>query len=137
MLTFEQWAIIADIYTPLLVMASGVIVWQERQSSSNWQLLRKMHLLPIGLTLIVSFTSSLIDRLLGIWPSFNSDFSTHTAVALVFVVHICVYRPSWRLASIVSLFAYLQLMNHQDYHTYLDMITTTAFLLPFFWKIWR
>ncbi|WP_117233867.1 hypothetical protein [Vibrio maerlii] len=137
MLTFEQWAIIADIYTPLLILASASIVWRERQGSGCWLLPSAKHLIPIVLTLVASFASSLVDLLLGIWPSFDSDYSTHTAVALVFVVHICLYRPGWRFAAILSLAAYLQLMNHQDYHTYLDMITTIAFLLPLFWLIWK
>ncbi|MEZ9710854.1 hypothetical protein AB4254_19465 [Vibrio breoganii] len=130
-LTFQQWALIADIYTPLLALWSVVLLRQEPKP------LRKASFTALMVTIGIVYGSRFIDEWLGIWPAFHSDYSTHTAVALALVVHIVIKVGIWgRLVAAGSLLAYLQLMNHQEYHTYLDMVSTTIYLLPLFWVSW-
>ncbi|GAB7220301.1 hypothetical protein [Vibrio comitans] len=130
-LTFEQWAFIADTYTPLLALWSAILIFREPSQH------RKINLTALIVTLCIVYVSRFIDEWLGIWPTFSSDYSTHTAVALALVVHIAIKVGVWgRLVAVGSLLAYLQLMNHQDYHTYLDMVSTIIYLLPLFWVSW-
>ncbi|GEA50021.1 hypothetical protein VIN01S_08250 [Vibrio inusitatus NBRC 102082] len=130
-LTFEQWALIADIYTPLLALWSVRLILREPAQS------RKISLTALMVTICIVYVSRAIDEWLGIWPTFGSDYSTHTSVALALVVHIAIkVGVRGKLIAVGSLLAYLQLMNHQDYHTYLDMMSTTIYLLPLFWVSW-
>ncbi|GEM79615.1 hypothetical protein [Vibrio superstes] len=130
-LTFQQWALIADIYTPLLALWSVRLLLQEATP------LRKISFTALMVTICIVYGSRFMDEWLGIWPAFKSDYSTHTAVALALVVHIVIKVGLWgRLVAVGSLLAYLQLMNHQQYHTYLDMVSTVIYLLPLFWVSW-
>ncbi|GEA59825.1 hypothetical protein [Vibrio comitans] len=130
-LTFEQWALIADIYTPLLALWSARLILRETTHN------RKISLTALVVTICIVYVSRFVDEWLGIWPAFSADYSTHTAVALALVVHIAIKVGVWgKLIAVGSLLAYLQLMNHQDYHTYLDMVSTIIYLLPLFWVSW-
>ncbi|GAD79106.1 hypothetical protein [Vibrio ezurae] len=131
-LSFEQWALIADIYTPVLVVISLRLLYLSSGDP------RKADIKALLATTAVVYASMLLDDYLSIWPTFNADYSTHSGIALVFVAHIVV-KSAWRarMLAIGSLLAYLQLMHHQHYHTYLDMSSTLVYLLPLFWLTWR
>ncbi|GAM62874.1 hypothetical protein JCM19232_4551 [Vibrio ishigakensis] len=92
---------------------------------------------PLIYSTIYLYVMRFVDIALDIWPSFGSDYSTHTAVALVLVVQIWMLNVRFGVLSALSLAGYMQLMNFLDYHTYLDMVSTSLFLLPVFVLIWR
>ncbi|WP_367869529.1 hypothetical protein [Vibrio sp. B1Z05] len=131
-LSFEQWALIADIYTPVLVVISLKLLYLSSGEP------RKAAIKALLGTTAVVYISMFLDDYFSIWPKFSADYSTHSGIALVFVAHI-VIKGAWRarILAIGSLLAYLQLMHHQHYHTYLDMSSTLIYLLPLFWLTWR
>jgi hypothetical protein len=120
------WAFIADMYLPIL--AIGVIFSLYRVA--DWTFILK-RLKGIGAACIVIYGFMLVDLYLRIWPSFDSDYSTHTALSLVFVGYFVIFSK-WRfkLSSMVSLIWYCELMERLNYHTYMDMITTSLVVFP-------
>ncbi|OBT13418.1 hypothetical protein A9264_07045 [Vibrio sp. UCD-FRSSP16_10] len=130
-MTFEQWAFIADLYTPLLIVCS---VWLLYLSPASR---RQSSMKAMVICIAIVYISMAMDEWLSIWPSFGADYSTHSAIALALVVHIVIKSP-WlaKWIAVSSLFAYLQLMHHQQYHTYLDMISTLLYLLPMLVVTW-
>ncbi|GAM59743.1 hypothetical protein JCM19231_4103 [Vibrio ishigakensis] len=130
----STWALIADIYTPLLLaLAVYLLMGRAKSQQRGFWLCAK----PLIYSTIYLYVMRFVDIALDIWPSFGSDYSTHTAVALVLVVQIWMLNLKLGVLSAFSLLAYMQLMNFLDYHTYLDMVSTSLFLLPVFVLIWR
>ncbi|MEC6830382.1 hypothetical protein VXS06_01225 [Photobacterium toruni] len=127
-MTFEQWAFIADIYTPIIVFMCVIcLVLLERRQGMRSGLLAFSGVL---LSTIFIYAVMFLDNTLGIWPAFNLDYSTHTAIALVFIGYFIVYTPKIRLLMILSIVGYALLMIHQKYHTLTDIISTTIIVMP-------
>lgn len=134
MLTYEQWDTIADAYIPSLALIYCVIIgYKIYQRQYNTALLN------IAVTLlssVVVYSLMFLDKAMHIWPQFNLDYSTHTALALVFVHsiwHITAdVKKLLRACVALSFFKYLLLMKWMAYHSVLDMLTTILVLLPFF-----
>lgn len=125
---FGQWAFIADLYTPIIViMCTICMVLSARKHSKRVGLLQ---LSGVLLSTVFIYAIMFIDNALGIWPSFNLDYSTHTAIALVFIGYFIVYTPRLRTVMVFSIVAYAALMMHQKYHTLADIITTTICVMP-------
>jgi len=88
--------------------------------------------------LVVAYAIMFVDNHLSLWPQFNMDYSTHTAVALVLVVNLWVMmnflQGIWSVSLLVSLLGYFLLMLYQQYHTVADILSTAvvvaAVLLP-------
>jgi hypothetical protein len=132
-ISFEQWAFIADCYTPILVAVSIYVAFTQALTAEQR---KQFHWLPVSFCLVALYVVRFGDELLNIWPSFGSDYSTHTAFALVFVLHQTLNSSRLKWLAPLSLMGYMQLMHHQNYHTYLDMLSTTLFLAPIFAFIW-
>ena len=127
-MTFGQWAFIADLYTPIIViMCTICMVLSARKHSKRVGLLQ---LSGVLLSTVFIYALMFIDNALGIWPSFNLDYSTHTAIALVFIGYFIVYTPRLRTVMVFSIVTYAALMMHQKYHTLADIITTTICVMP-------
>ena len=127
-MTFEQWAFIADLYTPMIVIIcviSMVQLGREQGMRSGLFALSGV-LLSTAFIYVVMF----LDNSVGIWPAFNLDYSTHTAIALVFIGYFIVYTPKLRGVMVLSIVGYAALMMHQKYHTLSDIITTTVCVMP-------
>lgn len=125
-MSYETLDAIADAYTPLLLIlfliGLGVNLyqcWPDYRASV-------LHFGFLLMLLIASYGLMFIDKALGLWPAFGSDYSTHTAVALSLVFALCVLapRPAKWIAS--SMFAYAGLMVYQQYHSVLDIVSTAA-----------
>lgn len=130
MLTYEQLDFIADSYIPILALASlafGIKQYKEA-------LRRNLLCLPSSVGIAYGFMY--IDALLQLWPSVGLDYSTHTAVALLFVVNLSFVSQRVLQTAVGSLIAYCGLMVYQRYHTVLDIISTIAVLLPLFYLIY-
>ncbi|WP_261815418.1 hypothetical protein [Vibrio gallicus] len=133
-LQYSTWAFIADLYTPLFLIVAVFLLrkYSQGRGVRLWRCASALLLSTLYLY-IVRF----VDLGLGIWPSFNADYSTHTAVALVLVVQIYTLNKKLGVYCALLLVSYMQLMKYLGYHTYLDMITTSLFLLPVFLLIWK
>lgn len=126
-MSFEQWAFIADLYTPIIVAVCIICMLLSARQSKHvglWQL--GGVLLSTAFIYVVMF----IDNVLGIWPAFHLDYSTHTAIALVFIGYFIVYTPKIKGLMMLSMVGYAALMMHQKYHTLTDIITTTICVMP-------
>lgn len=127
-MSFEQWAFIADLYTPMIVVMCVicmVLLGREQGLRSGLFALSGV-LLSTAFIYVVMF----LDNSVGIWSAFNLDYSTHTAIALVFIGYFLVYRSKLRGVMVLSLVGYAALMMHQKYHTLTDIITTTVCVMP-------
>ena len=119
---YETLDVIADIYNPLLaVTALGMIVLALlRQQKVN----AKYQVISILLAMIAVYCFFFLDKHFEVWSSVGLDYSTHTAFALVFVVHLAWFTKSWLWWLAGSFFLYLALMKFQEYHSWGDIITT-------------
>ena len=133
MLTYQQWDAIADSYLPFLLVLSLIFLFKTFWRKKFNQGAIEFASLFLGTVSIYSIM--FIDNSLRIWPSFNSDYSTHTALALVFIFYLCQKHKMALVGSIVSMCAYIVLMMYQEYHTFLDIITTSLVVLPVLYLI--
>jgi len=130
-MSYETLDAIADAYTPLLLMlfliGLGVNLYQ------CWPNYREsvLHFGFLLMLLIASYGLMFIDKALGLWPAFGSDYSTHTAVALSLVFALCVLTPRNAKWIAGSMFAYAALMVYQQYHSVLDIVSTAAVISIF------
>ncbi len=130
-MSYEALDTIADAYTPLLLivflMTLGVNLYRL------WPNYREpvLHFGFLLMLLTVSYGFMFIDKALGLWPAFGSDYSTHTAVALSLVFALCVLTPRQAKWIAGSMFAYAALMVYQQYHSVLDIVSTTSLISLF------
>ncbi|MDH5231561.1 MAG: hypothetical protein OEY38_15985 [Gammaproteobacteria bacterium] len=135
MFDYETLDIIADSYLPLLAVA---IVYQFVKAvlAAQWFIVsRSLLLLVLGL--LVAYGLMFVDQWLELWPKFQSDYSTHTAVALVLTMVLAsLAKAYWKRIWFLFLM-YLALMRYQDYHNSLDMITSfSAVLIIYASGVW-
>jgi hypothetical protein len=126
MIDTQTWALIADIYTPLLVFM--VFYYFIKISKA----LQKQQATAIVSAIAVVYLLMFIDAYFSIWLSLGMDYSTHTAIALVFVV-VLSYRSLLHLIiASLSLVLYGLLMRYLSYHSIADVLSTVLVLLPIF-----
>lgn len=147
LLTYQQWDAIADSYIPLMAVLSLIHVLHVFFSGSSfsklvsWTNIKSLVVRILTITVCIAWVYGLmfLDNHLKIWPSLSInnqvlDYSTHTALALVFSTYLfCANikrKPVRAYLSLVSLVLYLLLMKYQNYHTFADMLTTTVVVLP-------
>ena len=122
MFDYKTLDFIADLYTPLLLLAL-IILMARSIIAIDWQRSRiEFFLLFYGFIIVYGFM--LTDQIFSIWPSFGLDYSTHTAIALMLVTLLGFFQPLVKKTSWCSLLAYVALMRYQNYHTVSDMVTT-------------
>lgn len=122
MLSYQQLDVIADSYTPLLaVIWLGAALWPlcHRQ----WRTTVRSLGLGVAAAAIV-YGLMFMDLWLGLWPRWELDYSTHSALAIALVVQLWWLLPRQRWLWLISLFAYAGLMRYQGYHSWGDMVTT-------------
>ena len=127
-MTYQQLDVIADSYIPLLGILT--LVW----------LLIKASRLGIKSALIETVTTSLgvmyiyalmfLDAYFTAYASIGLDYSTHTALALVFVTTLSLIGKQVRRITVISMVCYCLLMFYQGYHTLADMALTSLMTLP-------
>ena len=133
MLTYQQWDFIADVYTPALALFSLALLWQASRKTNFKSTFNSV----LGLMLSVGFIYLMmfLDNALALWPALGLDYSTHTALALVFVLFIAGQNLGLWVISALSMVLYAGLMIHQAYHTLLDILTTSIVVIPVIWWI--
>tara|TARA_B110000881_G_C18596717_1_gene531959 strand:+ start:676 stop:1125 length:450 start_codon:yes stop_codon:yes gene_type:complete len=138
-MTFHQLAFIADLYIPLLALFTlfslfGINISVKKKGKTRRPTVHlKAKLFALISCILVTYLVMFIDHALGIWPSFSADYSTHTALALVFVSYFMMQGKLVFCLALCSLLLYCSLMNVQKYHTWLDMMSTIVVLMPLFY----
>jgi hypothetical protein len=120
--TYETLDTIADVYTPVLAVASLAFI-ATSLVKTKWRLARSQ-LLLLGAFLAIAYGLMFLDNRFGLWGTLGLDYSTHTAVAVVLSAFLIAIRPQLTWPVVCSLFAYLSLMLYQRYHTVLDIVST-------------
>ncbi|MDC5819212.1 hypothetical protein OPW19_05155 [Vibrio europaeus] len=70
------------------------------------------------------------DKYTGVYAAVGLDYSTHTALALVFVTTLVLSHDWVKRGILLSLLMYGGLMLYQGYHSWLDIALTTLMTLP-------
>ncbi|WP_318502654.1 hypothetical protein [Photobacterium leiognathi] len=84
-MTYQQWALIADIYTPMIALACFISILRVMMKGNVQQ--GFIRLGSVVLSALFIYGVMFLDNALHIWPTFGLDYSTHTAIALVFVAY--------------------------------------------------
>jgi hypothetical protein len=139
--SYETLDLIADAYIPLLaILSMSLIVISVFKS--HWQV-AGLQVLALTFVLIISYGLMFLDNRFQIWPAFGLDYSTHTAVALSLVAFLSFNKSNRLIIWVGSFIAYLLLMLYQRYHTFSDIVVTSAvifvpvwFVLSFIYREW-
>ncbi|ABM02678.1 conserved hypothetical protein [Psychromonas ingrahamii 37] len=116
-------AIIADLYTPLLIFIWLFYLYQEGAT-------RGAEIKVLLLSLLLVYTVMFLDNYFNIWATWELDYSTHSGLALIFVVNLTWRNKILRLFAPLSLLVYCCLMLKLNYHSFADILTTLLVLLP-------
>ena len=140
MLSYETLDAIADSVNPTLGVVSLLVPWLRPESRKKAIALDVFTLVAVAL----AYAGQAIDSRLGAWPSAGLDFSTHTAIFIAIASSLWQQGKAWRFAAALLGLAYAALMVYQRYHTWLDIVSTAAAMLPplallWWWamRIWR
>jgi hypothetical protein len=122
MTEYEVIDALCDSVNPtLFIMAIGVGI--AAMTKKDYKKARVVFgLLIIGLLLV--YVTLFVDTKLKIWQSFGGDYSTHTAFAIAACIAISAGRQ-WTQWLIGVFFLYVAAMLYQQYHSVLDIVTTT------------
>ncbi|HEY7865899.1 MAG TPA: hypothetical protein VIC51_07825 [Psychromonas sp.] len=116
-------AIIADLCIPLLIFTWLFYFYKEAT-------IRRAEIKVLLLSLLLVYTLMFVDNYFNIWPIWGLDYSTHSAVALIFVVNLTWRNKILLYLAPLSLCVYLCLMRLLKYHSFADMLSTVLVLLP-------
>ncbi|MES2823612.1 MAG: hypothetical protein V4732_08420 [Pseudomonadota bacterium] len=120
-------AIIADSYTPILLLISLFIcgrVWKQGY---------KLYVTRLLGAAFVVYSLMFIDKWLDLWMYMDLDYSTHTAASLAMIIFISKNKTLQvmqnnsmrvRIALGISLISYAGIMKFLNYHSWADMAST-------------
>ncbi|PUA27096.1 MAG: hypothetical protein B0W54_19910 [Cellvibrio sp. 79] len=137
MMSYETLDAIADSYIPgLLMLFMANVLAALYKSWPHYKSVVPCIRFFSG-TLLFSYGLMFIDNAILLWPRFDLDYSTHTAVALSLVFTLCVSFPSgWKFFAI-SMLAYAALMLYQRYHSVSDIVSTSAIISVFSFALFK
>lgn len=128
MLTYEQLDFIADLYIPVIGFISLFFLVNVFRSLGLLKALINAALLAGAVVYI--YVLMFVDQHFLLWQSLGLDYSTHTALALVFVVFLALKGFRLMVVSVLSMLFYAGLMVYQDYHSVLDIVSTCGVVVP-------
>ncbi|MCL1122918.1 hypothetical protein [Shewanella surugensis] len=128
-MTYQEWDFIADSYIPALGLVFIIFAF-KKVSIYGWHS-QAYEVLGVLISVMLIYGIMFIDNVFNIWPRLGLDYSTHTALSLVFVTHFSLQSKNQRLIASLSMILYIILMIYQKYHTLLDIFTTSIIVLPF------
>ena len=135
MLTYDQLDMIADAYIPALVIVSMVVLTASVFTCGMKR--KRIEIAALSSAVCIVYSVMLLDNAFKIWPLLGLDYSTHTALALVFVLYLSTKNKTFLLWSLCSFLLYVLLMLYQQYHTVADIFSTVVVLLPVFWLLFH
>lgn len=130
-MTYEQLDIIADSYIPILFLCTLAFI--IKSTIDNGPRSTSASILATFISILAVYSLMFLDVKYQIWSSFNADYSTHTALALVFIVFFGFKNKFVMCTSIFSFISYCILMLYQKYHTFIDIASTSLTLTPLFY----
>jgi hypothetical protein len=127
MLSHQTLKIVADSVNPtlgVLALALPFAKWR-----GQWRPSAK-HIAITVLTVALTYSLRAALGLEAVWAHWGMDFSTHGAICIVLGVALASlsWRRSWTWGAVFV--GYDSLMVYQAYHTWADIGTTTAVMLP-------
>jgi len=133
MFTYQQLDFITDSYIPILFFITlSIFAMGFFRNGCKEQYLQ---LSSVILSVLIVYLVMAVDNRFKIWPAFDLDYSTHTALALVFVIFLSSRGKLALMLSVLSFQLYIVLMIYQQYHTLADIFSTALFLAPVFWLL--
>ena len=128
-MNYQQLDKIADAYVPTLIIIT-IIWYTKRAFLENTKSAIYYDMSATFLGVIFIYLAMYIDSRLKIYSSIGLDYSTHTALALVFITALSFIGVRFFWVAISSMILYIALMLYQEYHTSLDILLTTLNVLP-------
>lgn len=134
-MSYQELDFIADVYIPILFMISLLVLSRAavcqgvKSQVSQW--------LNLFSSIATVYMVKAADDYYQLWPLLGLDYSTHTALALVFVVFLSSKSLTFLMLSVTSMLLYIALMMYQNYHTFYDVMATSLVVLPLFFVLSR
>ena len=127
-MTYQQLDAIADSYIPLLGILT--LLWFVRKGISLGVKSAFIEAMTTSLGVMYIYALMFLDAYFSAYASIGLDYSTHTALALVFVTTLALIGKEVRRITVISMVCYCLLMLYQGYHTLADMALTSLMTLP-------
>jgi len=122
MLSFETLDLIADSYTPLLLL--GVLVTLLRHAiAKHWRHVSLLSVLFLS-AIVITYGLMFLDKHFSLWALAQGDYSTHTAAATTLTGILCFAWPHIKIPFVALLLCYFALMLYQQYHSLFDIFST-------------
>jgi hypothetical protein len=126
---YECLDAIADAVNPALVLIALTALGLSRSAKGYG---RRSWAIVCAAGIATVYTVQWLDGAFSIWSSWGGDYSSHTAFAVAIVFGLAVLAPSWAMAAGGVLAFYVALMLYQRYHTWVDILTSSA---PIAWMV--
>ncbi|MGI9273680.1 MAG: hypothetical protein ACR2PT_02320 [Endozoicomonas sp.] len=135
MLTYQELDLIADAYIPILTLIFLFLLGKSMLQTG----IRSQAAVAgsVFRSVIVVYALNGLDNSFNIWTLAGTNYSTHTAMALVFVVFLARRNATASLLSILSMLLYAALMVYQEYHSIGDILSTTLVVVPLVLQLQR
>jgi len=130
MFTYQQLDLIADSYIPTLIVVSMIVLAMDIFKLGFKR--KFVELSSVIISILIVYFIMMFDNSFKVWPVFDLDYSTHTALSLVFVVYLSSKNKALLVLSVLSFSLYVLLMIYQNYHTIADIVSTSVVLIPVF-----
>jgi len=127
-MNYQQLDRIADSYVPILVFIT--FAWYVKRAIAEDSKDVAIDFSATILGVVIIYLFMYIDSSLNAYSSIGLDYSTHTALALVFVTALSLIGRRALYTAAFSMVVYCALMLYQEYHTLLDFVLTTLNTLP-------
>jgi hypothetical protein len=113
-------ALVCDIFTPILVLASFTLPWLVKNPIKK-QFIICATVVELCVGLISTYGLMAIDNFYNLWPAAGLDYSTHTAFALTFCLPL-VKHYHWAWGVVLLLYAWA--MESLGYHSWADIFSS-------------
>lgn len=115
--------LLCETFIPLMAVA---LLWAgARSPRPPWEIYAGC-LAAAGLVYLLTWA----DRRQGWWAGWGLDFSTHAGIATVLVVALSFHGRRWLAAGASTLACYGAVMVRLGYHSWGDLATAVAAVLP-------
>ncbi|WP_396586955.1 hypothetical protein [Bermanella sp. R86510] len=128
MLSYNQWDNVADAYIPLLALITLLFLLKDLVKLNFQRPLKQLLWIFISGCFIYGVMA--LDNAIRIWPALGLDYSTHTALALVFVIFFVLQKSIPAIVSVISFILYGWLMVYLNHHSIADILTTALVVTP-------
>jgi hypothetical protein len=115
---------IADSFNPTLFLLSVTLLFLTHRDKL------KGYFIGLFASVVWVYGIQEVDSSVGIWRATGLDYSTHSAVALAVGLLLTYLDKRYALWVAPLIAAYFGLEIYQQYHSVLDIITTSLAMIP-------